>query len=124
MEILANLGTLKDGRTALVVNDAYHPDYVIVSGYDPETKTWSGGQYFDGDLTAFSKAITDINLEIGYDRMKEIVVEYVSNDLESADQAYVSDVLQSIMNEDEIKDFGFDWALGNQEEEYETKDYD
>lgn len=62
MEIKA-VFPLKDGRTAVVLKDAYDPDFAIVSGYDPkaaEGQKWSGGSYFDGDAKAFSNAVLDI----------------------------------------------------------------
>ncbi len=112
MKILANLGKLKDGRTALVIEDAYKPNFVIVSGFDPATGTWSsGGKYFDGNLTAFCKEITDVNCVIGYERMKQIAQTYISNDAEAADSSYVYDVLTGTvgMDLDEMKELGFGW---------------
>ena len=111
MKILANLGKLKDGRTALVIEDAYSPDYAIVANFDEGTQSWSSALYFDGNLTEFAKAITDANLVIGYDRMKQIAEEYISNDAEAAESSYVYDILTGTigMDQAEMEELGLKW---------------
>lgn len=54
---------LKDGRTAVVLKDAYDPDFAIVSGYNPdapEGQQWDGGIYFYGNKALFFNAVLDI----------------------------------------------------------------
>lgn len=112
MKILANLGKLANGRTALVIEDAYKPNFVIADGYDPSTKSWNGaGRYFDGNLTEFAKAITDANLAIGYDRMKQIAHDYITNDYEATECSYVYGVLTDWlgMEADEIRELGLEY---------------
>ncbi len=60
MEILANLGELKDGRTALIVRDAYPVDPVLATGYNATTQDWAAAKYFDGNLVSFCRAILQI----------------------------------------------------------------
>ncbi len=122
MKILANLGTLKNGCTALVLEDAYHPDYAIVSGFDdsrPMGEKWNAGTYFDGNLVAFTNAIQEIELGISADRAISVIREYVSDDFDNADPTFVRDKLETCMSEDEIAACGFN--LPEIEEDYENE---
>ncbi len=71
MQILANLGKLADGRTALVIKDAYDPNYAIVSNFDdsmPMGEKWDGAIYFDGNFEKFSKAVLEANTNERYNK--------------------------------------------------------
>lgn len=119
MKILANLGTLKNGCTALVIEDAYHPNYIIASGFDdskPIGEKWNAATYFDGNLIAFTNAIQEIELGLNAERAIEIIREYVSDDFENADPAFIKDKLESCMTEEEIEACGF--HLNELEEDY------
>jgi len=49
------------------------------------------------------------------ERVTEILIEYIDNDLNTADPDYVRDVLQGICTTDELKGLGlYDW-LGFEE---------
>ena len=119
MKILANLGKLKDGRTALVIENAYHPDYVIVSGFDEKTGTWDSGKYFDGNLTSFSREITNVNMTLGYDRLMGAFQSYVDNDYEAAcEKTYVRDALEMAgIDKDDADELGFSFIFDQEEEE-------
>lgn len=41
------------------------------------------------------------------ERVKEILINYVDNDLESADPDYVKETLENICTEEELKELGF-----------------
>lgn len=114
MKILANLGTLKNGCTALVIEDAYHPNYIIASGFDdskPIGEKWNAATYFDGNLIAFTNAIQEIELGLSVERAIEIIRQYVSDDLENAEEK-----LESRMDADEIAACGY---LFQHEEDYD-----
>lgn len=50
------------------------------------------------------------------ERVIDILVGYIDNDLETADPGYVRDVVSSLCSEDEIKELGlYEW-LGFDEE--------
>ena len=80
MNILANIGKLRDGRNIIVIEKANRLEYVVASGYDPDAKPgeqWSSGTYLYS-LTDLACYITKVNLTIGYDRMGEIAENAVS----------------------------------------------
>ena len=112
MKVLAEIGTLNDGRTVLMIQDAYNPNYVVVSNYDREAQSWDSGTYFDGNLTSLAEYITDVNKKIGYSRMEQIAKDYISQDIEARDDlSYVALDLEQVMCEGEIRELGFDWVL-------------
>lgn len=62
MEFKADLGKLKNGYNAVVIEKGGHLEYVLASGFDPNAeigKMWSSGKYYY-DITSFAKAITEI----------------------------------------------------------------
>lgn len=113
MKILANLGKLKDGRQALVIEDAYKPNYAIVSGFNAENGTWDSARYFDGDLTHFSREITNINMVVGYDRIMQIANDCIDHDTEGTESVYVYEFLRNHvgMNTEEFRELDLDWLL-------------
>lgn len=47
-----------------------------------------------------------------FERLKDILISYVSNDLECTTFGYVRDVLSGICTNEELKELGFwDWLL-------------
>jgi len=53
-----------------------------------------------------------------YERVREILIRYIDNDLESADPGYVRDVMREICTMDEIKSLGlYEWLGFDAEEE-------
>ena len=120
MEILANLGKLKDGSTALVLKDAYNPNYAIVRNYDesaPLGQKWSSGTYFDGNLLSFINAVQKIEVGMSLDDARDYFREYISDDYDNYDENEITDKLSGIMGKDEIEALGFDTdALGIEED--------
>lgn len=107
MKIIKDLGKLKDGRNALVIEDAFKPNYAIVGNFDGEQ--WSYGRYFDGDLTAFAKAIIAINCDISYERMSEIADKAIYGLIEDDEQEafyYMEDEIE--MDRNEMMFFGLE----------------
>lgn len=49
------------------------------------------------------------------DRLKDILIGYIDQDLESADFEYVQDILTNLCTEDELKELGLWTWLGFQE---------
>ena len=46
------------------------------------------------------------------ERVKEILMQYVDNDLEGTETAYVREVLSNICTREELKELGFwDWLM-------------
>ena len=57
---------------------------------------------------------------IGYDRLKQILVDYVMNDFEAAAETeYVRDILMNICGctEEEMKELGFGFMIDDEESE-------
>lgn len=50
-----------------------------------------------------------------YERLKDILIDYIDNDLESADIEYVRDTLTNLCTVQELKDLGLWTWLGFQE---------
>ncbi len=63
MKILAKLGTLSDGRTALAIENHGFQDFVLARDYDESTGTWASGTYFSGSLKAFAEAVDAIEFD-------------------------------------------------------------
>ena len=72
MKILANMGRLKDGRTALVIQDAYNPNYILARGYDPEKEAWDSAVYFDGNLESFIDKVLETQKGISFSSLKSM----------------------------------------------------
>ena len=110
MQILGEIGTLKDGRTILMVKDAYNPNYVIARNYDREMGCWDSATYCDGSLVSLAKNILESELTVGYDRLKDMFQNYVNNDVDAADPEYVRNMLEQVGVDDEnVDDLGFGW---------------
>ncbi len=108
MEILANLGKLSDGRTALIIKDAYNPNFVLAHNYDPdgeENRKWTSARYFDGILTDFCREIlltevgtSSISSSFSFDRLfddAEITLEDFTG--------YIGTLLDTDAEEDDKK---------------------
>ncbi len=105
MQILNEMGTLKDGRTVLLIKDAYNPNFVIVRGYNRETGTWDSGTYCDGNLVALAKEILDAELPIGYDRMKSIAESALNTAIESDEEGFSDYIFNQCGLDDSDKSF-------------------
>ena len=92
-------------------NLEHHAERLLDLDSWPEIKTVYG-------LKVEEKTNGD-NGKISAERIKEILVSYIDNDLESAEPGYVRDVLQELCSKDELKSLGlFDWlGFGNDDEE-------
>lgn len=106
MEILANLGKLKDGHTILVLYKAKRIEFVLATGFDEKTNTWGSGTYLY-TIEDLARAILNANRTIGYDRMCEIASKAIDG-LKEDDEAEALEYCKNEidMDEDECKWFG------------------
>ena len=84
MKILTNLGNLKDGRTALVIKDAYNPNYAIVRyaivrGYNPDKAEWDSATYFGGNLMSFIDEVLEIEKGISFSSLKSMFEQEIED---------------------------------------------
>ncbi len=73
MEILAKAKPLRDGRTPLVIRDAYNPNFAVVSNYDAETGSWSAGKYFDGELASFADYVLGVQRGLSWTELADML---------------------------------------------------
>lgn len=54
---------------------------------------------------------------IGYERLKQILNDYISNDAECSEHAYVLDTLRNVCGceDEEIREIGFGYLLDTEE---------
>lgn len=65
MKLIANLGKVKDGRDALILEKAGHLEYLLARNFDSTKEmgqAWDSAAYFYS-LDSFSKAILEIESE-------------------------------------------------------------
>lgn len=71
MRVIANLGTVTENKSLILIEKAGHFEYVICRNYDPETQSWASGEYYYS-LESLAKGILYHTHPVGYDRMSEI----------------------------------------------------
>lgn len=106
MKILANLGTLKNGQTVLVIEKAARIEYVLATGFNADTNEWGSGTYLY-NMDDLARAILYAERPIGYDRMSEIAskaIDGLREDDEDEAQEYCREEIE--MDEEELEYFG------------------
>lgn len=108
MEILANLGNLKDGHAVLVTEKAGHIEFVLATNFDNEKQTWDSGTYLY-DMESLAKAILYIEMPIGWDRMSEIASKAIDGLREDDEEEAVEYLINEVeLDHDELEYFGIE----------------
>lgn len=97
MEFKADLGKLKDGRNAVLIEKGGRFEFILASGFDPTQRIgrmWSAGTYYYS-LEDFCKAVIDANKEfvmakVNWDITKEDIENLIADGLSNQAKSHLS----------------------------------
>lgn len=96
MKLLANMGELKNGKTALLIEKGGRLEYLLASGFDDSKEMgdkWASAEYYY-NITSFSKAISEIQKTTFI--AKNIDVVEVSSPFTKDDWRYLQNLTMEI----------------------------